>query len=394
MKDKTGGRRSLRVAVVGAGIGGVSAACSLLNRGVDVMVFEQATALGEIGAGVLLLPNGLRQLERMEFGEALAAVGAKIGDGSQYYRADGTVVGPIVTSNSMGWNGVYGMHRADLLNALAAKLPAETIRLRHRCVGIVQAARSAQLQFAHGDSFDADIVIAADGIHSTLQKYAVESGPPEYSGVRAYRGLISREKLPGWPEVAHMVWMGDGKHFITYPVRSGRLLNYVGFVPTKDETIESWSAAGDVEELRHPSMDGIPELSDCSKRSRVAIGGVSMIAVRLCRGQAGGLYCWVTPPTRCFPISAKGPIRRLKMASPWRSFSKGETRTKSQIFCRDMKYFDAPEPTVFKLKRGKPGFVTTPSTTAWRSVIAKSQNLGCFANHFTTTTSKRPPSST
>ena len=102
MKDKTGGRRSLRVAVVGAGIGGVSAACSLLNRGVDVMVFEQATALGEIGAGVLLLPNGLRQLERMEFGEALAAVGAKIGDGSQYYRADGTVVGPIVTSELDG----------------------------------------------------------------------------------------------------------------------------------------------------------------------------------------------------------------------------------------------------------------------------------------------------
>ena len=185
----------------------------------------------------------------MGLGEALAAVGAKIGDGSRYYRADGTVVGPIVTTDSTGWNGVYGMHRADLLNALAATLPAETIRLGHRCVGIVQTACSARLQFAHGDSFEADIVIAADGIHSTLQKYVVEPGPPEYSGVRAYRGLISREKLPGWPEAAHMVWMGDGKHFIVYPVRSGRLLNYVGFVPTKDETIESWSAAGDVEEL-------------------------------------------------------------------------------------------------------------------------------------------------
>ena len=97
--------------------------------------------------------------------------------------------------------------------------------------------------------FEADIIIAADGIHSTLQKYVVEPASPEYSGVRAYRGLISREKLSGWPEAAHMVWMGDGKHFIAYPVRSGRLLNYVGFVPTKDETIESWSAAGDVEEL-------------------------------------------------------------------------------------------------------------------------------------------------
>ena len=77
------GRRSLRAAIVGGGIGGISAACSLRHRGVDVTVFEQAKALGEIGAGVLLLPNGLRQLERMGLGEALAAVGAKIGEGSQ-----------------------------------------------------------------------------------------------------------------------------------------------------------------------------------------------------------------------------------------------------------------------------------------------------------------------
>jgi salicylate hydroxylase len=255
MEDKFGRRRSLRAAVVGGGIGGISAACSLLDRGVDVTVFEQARALGEIGAGVLLLPNGLRQLERMGLGEALAAVGAKIGGGSPYYRADGTVVGPIVTTDSTGWNGVYGMHRADLLNALAAKLPPKTIRIGHRCVGIDQTVASAQLQFAHGDSFEADIIIAADGIHSTLQKCVVEPTPPEYSGVRAYRGLIPREKLPGWPEAAHMVWMGDGKHFIAYPVRGGRLLNYVGFVPTENETIESWFATGDVEELS-ASFDG------------------------------------------------------------------------------------------------------------------------------------------
>ena len=255
MKDKSGSNRSLRAAVLGGGVGGVSAACSLHQRGVEVAVFEQASALGEIGAGVLVLPNGLRQLERMGLGEALAVVGAKIGGNSQYYRADGTVIGPIVITDSTGWNGVYGMHRADLLNALAAKLPAETIRFRHRCIGIVQTRHCARLQFAHGDSFEADIIIAADGIHSTLQKYVVDPTSPEYSGVRAYRGLIPREKLPGWPEAAHMVWMGDGKHFIVYPVRSGRLLNYVGFVPTKNETVESWSAAGDVDELA-ASFDG------------------------------------------------------------------------------------------------------------------------------------------
>jgi 2-polyprenyl-6-methoxyphenol hydroxylase-like FAD-dependent oxidoreductase len=255
MNDKSGSNTGLRAAIVGGGIGGVAAACSLRQRGVDVTVFEQARTLGEVGAGLITSPNALRQLERLGLGEALAAVGAKIGDGSRYCRADGTVVGPIVTTDSTGWNGIYGMHRADLLNTLAAKLPPKTIRLGQCCTGIVQTASSARLQFAHGDSVEVDVVIAADGIQSTLQKYVVEPKPPEYSGVRAYRGLISREKLPSWPEAAHMVWMGEGKHFIVYPVRSGRLLNYVGFVPTKSETIESWSAPGDVGELV-ASFDG------------------------------------------------------------------------------------------------------------------------------------------
>jgi salicylate hydroxylase len=141
------------------------------------------------------------------------------------------------------------MHRADLLNVLTANLTSGIIRTGHRCTGLEQDAVAAQLKFANGETAEADIVIAADGIHSTLQKYVVEPKPPEYSGVRAYRGLIPREKLPGWREEAHQVWMGDRKHFMVYPVRSGRILNYVGFVPTRNVTIESWSAVGDRDEL-------------------------------------------------------------------------------------------------------------------------------------------------
>ena len=132
MKDKPQPTNPLRAAVVGGGIGGLSAACALRLRGIDVMVFEQAAALGEIGAGLTIFPNSLRQLERMGLGEALAAVGAKIGDGSEYYRADGTVVGSMLMTDSSGWNGIYGMHRADLLNALAASLRPGTIRAGHR----------------------------------------------------------------------------------------------------------------------------------------------------------------------------------------------------------------------------------------------------------------------
>src|ERR1700679_845724 len=117
----------LRAAIVGGGIGGLAAACSLASRGIDVTVFEQAAQLGEVGAGVFIYPNSLRQLERMGLREALAAVGAKVGAGSEYYRMDGTVVGKVLTHDSSGWNGLYGMHRADLLNTLAATLPKSSI---------------------------------------------------------------------------------------------------------------------------------------------------------------------------------------------------------------------------------------------------------------------------
>jgi salicylate hydroxylase len=249
MNEKASPTRPLRAAIVGGGIGGLAAACSLMRRGIDVTVFEQAAQLGEVGAGVFIYPNSLRQLERMGLREALAAVGAKVGPGSEYCRMDGSVVGPVLTTDSSGWNGLYGMHRADLLNTLAATLPKSSIRTGHRCIGLEQNADAAQLQFANGEVAEADVVIAADGIQSVLQKYVVEPSPPEYSGVRAYRGLVARDKLPGWREEAHQIWMGDGKHFMAFPVRSGRLLNYVGFVPTKNETVESWSAVGDRDEF-------------------------------------------------------------------------------------------------------------------------------------------------
>jgi len=241
--------KRLRAAIVGGGIGGLSAANALASRGIDVAVFEQAAALGEVGAGVFIYPNALRQLERMGLKEPLAAVGARVGTGSEYCRMDGSVVGKILTTDSSGWNGLYGMHRADLLDVLADAIPSSAVHTGHRCVGFDQNDRAAQLTFSNGETIETDLVVAADGIQSSLQKYVVAPSMPEYSGSRAYRGLIASEKVPWWRKEAHQVWMGDGKHFMVFPVRSGQLLNYVGFVPTEDQTIESWSAIGDRDEL-------------------------------------------------------------------------------------------------------------------------------------------------
>lgn len=241
--------RRLRAAIVGGGIGGLSAANALVRRGIEVAVYEQAPALGEVGAGVFIFPNGRRQLERAGLRDALAKVGARIGDGSEFYRLDGTVVGRVVVTDSSGWNGLYGMHRADLLAVLAEALPPGVVHTGHRCVAFEQDAQAAKLFFANGNSAEADVVIGADGIQSVLQRYVVEPSTPEYSGSRAYRGLIARAKVPGWRDEAQQIWMGDGKHFIVFPVRRGEMLNYVGFVPTSSETAESWSAVGDRNEL-------------------------------------------------------------------------------------------------------------------------------------------------
>jgi salicylate hydroxylase len=241
--------KPLRAAIIGGGISGLSAANALIRRGIDVTVYEQAPALGEVGAGVFTYPNALRPVERMGLGDAFAQVGAKVGPGSEYYRMDGTLVGKVLTTDSSGWNGMYGMHRADLLNIFANVIPPSAIRTGHRCIGFEQDRRAAHVKFDNGNEAEADVVIACDGIHSTLQQFVVETSPPEYSGSRAYRGLIEAKKLPNWRKEAHQIWMGDGKHFMVFPVRRGELLNYVGFVPTSTETAESWSAIGDRDEL-------------------------------------------------------------------------------------------------------------------------------------------------
>ncbi|MDR1968858.1 MAG: FAD-dependent monooxygenase [Burkholderiaceae bacterium] len=250
----------IRAAIVGGGIGGLFAANALRARGIDVTVYEQAKVLGEVGAGIVLFPNGVRQLKRMGFNDALDSIGAKYGPDSQYCRMDGTKVGSVQITDSSGSHCTYGVHRADLLGIFAAALPQGVVRTDHRCTGFEQDGASTRLTFANGHHAQADVVIAADGIHSELRRFVVMPQKPEYSGMRAFRGLVAREKLSHWRDHAHQVWMGDGKHFMAYPVRAGALLNYVGFVPAV-ETIESWSAVGDRNQLLASFRDWNPSVT-------------------------------------------------------------------------------------------------------------------------------------
>ena len=239
----------LRVAVVGGGIGGAAAAAALLQRGLDIQLYEQATALTEVGAGVAIQPNGVRMLRRLGLAEDLISSGARWVD-PQFRRADGSFAASMWPAELASQIEFYGMHRADLLAMFVDRLPADSVKAGHRCVGFEQDDEQAVLTFANGVRTTADVVIAADGIHSTLQQFVVAPSAPLYSGSVAYRGVISAASV-SWPPGAMRNWLGAGKHFLVFPVRSGKLINYVGFVTSDEPMKKSWSTRGDPSVLAH-----------------------------------------------------------------------------------------------------------------------------------------------
>jgi salicylate hydroxylase len=97
---------------------------------------------------------------------------------------------------------------------------------------------------------EGDVVVAADGVHSELRQHVVPPSHPTFSGAVAYRGLVPHASIPHWPTDAWLMWLGPAKHFLTFPVRAGELINFVGFVPADEEMKESWSAPGDPVLLR------------------------------------------------------------------------------------------------------------------------------------------------
>jgi 2-polyprenyl-6-methoxyphenol hydroxylase-like FAD-dependent oxidoreductase len=244
-----GGERP-NVAIVGGGIGGLFAANALIAHGVPVSVYEQAPALGEIGAGVFLTPNSVRQLARLGLGPAVEKWGARVGTNSRYFRHDGTSIAPVQVTDSSGWNATFGMHRADLVAILADALPSEVVHTGHRRTAFEQDGNVARVSFSNGSIVAADAVVAADGIHSELRPYVFPPSPPVFSGSVAYRGVLAHERVPDWPTDAWLMWLGKARHFLTFPVRARQLINYVGFVPADEEMKESWSAPGDPEVLR------------------------------------------------------------------------------------------------------------------------------------------------
>ncbi|TFY98603.1 FAD-dependent monooxygenase [Ramlibacter rhizophilus] len=251
-----------KVVIVGGGIGGLFAANALLSKGLQVEVYEQAPALGEIGAGVFVTPNAVRHMERVGLGPAVARWGARVGPDSAYRRHDGSFIAPVQVADAEGWNACFGMHRADYVQFLSENLPAGIVRTGHRAVGFEQDGDVARVKFANGATAQGDVVVGADGIHSELRPHVFPPSTPVFHGTISYRGLVPRERLAHWPMDRWEMWAGPSKHFLVFPVRHGTMVNYVGFVPADEEMKESWSAPGDPEVLRREFEGWDPRITE------------------------------------------------------------------------------------------------------------------------------------
>lgn len=242
--------KTTRIGVIGGGMGGMTAAIALQRiADVDVTVFEQARQLGDVGAGVTVAPNGSRVLDKLGVLEPVRNAGA-VPDGHGVYQdSHGNLVAEAAWEDSRQQYRNIGMYRPDLVHVLAAQFDADRIRLGHRLTNIQPHDSGVTVEFENGEREEFDAVVGADGIHSVVRNSLVHVPEPVYSGYMAYRGVLDASLLPDDWRMISQVWMGEGKHFMCYPLKQRTLFNYVGFVPSERPLKETWSAPGDIGEL-------------------------------------------------------------------------------------------------------------------------------------------------
>ena len=253
------------IGISGAGIGGLAAAIALRKLGLESVVFEQAPKFARVGADINLTPNAVLALDGLGVGDELRKTAAR-----PTHRISRTWDTGEETSRlemSQAAETRYGapqltMHRADLLAALEQAVPAATIHLGKRTVGIDEGADGITVRFEDGTSQRVDVLVGADGIHSTVRKHLLGDEYPDFTGVVAYRAVVPASRLDGVPNLgAFTKWWGPNPEtqIVTFPLNLGRDIFIFATTPQDSWRHESWTMPGSVEELRASYSDFHPE---------------------------------------------------------------------------------------------------------------------------------------
>ena len=205
----------VRIAIVGGGIGGLTAALALKKFGFEAEVYEQAPALLDIGAAIALWPNATRVLERLDLGETIRAHAGEMRE-IRWLDQRGFLINGVRISNAVA------LHRADLQSTLLHALRAELIKLGHSLVGYETCGDKVVARFSNGDEIEADFLIGADGIHSHVRSTLLGKDEPTYRGYTVWRG-IAADVPSGITRATAIEIHGHGQRFGIGPVGGGRV---------------------------------------------------------------------------------------------------------------------------------------------------------------------------
>ena len=241
------------IGIIGGGVGGLTAAASLLRAGFDVQVYEQAGTLGEVGAGINIGPNASRILHRLGIADELGRTGVKPASFDQRRWDDGRILlrSPLGEAVEKAFGApYYTFHRRDLHRALANAIPADRTHLAHRFTHLMDHGDRVEAYFENGASISVDALIGADGIHSVVRHALFGPEKPRFTGCVAYRGMVPSNHLRHLDlELTNQIWMGPNAHFVHYFVSAGRLVNFVAITEQDSWLGESWVDRGEVADV-------------------------------------------------------------------------------------------------------------------------------------------------
>ncbi|MEP7029819.1 MAG: FAD-dependent monooxygenase [Pseudolabrys sp.] len=247
-------KKKLNVAVVGAGMGGLAVAATLRRAGIDVQVYEQAARFARIGAGIQMMPNSMKVLRGIGVEDRLRQIAFPPVSHLNRDGASGALMRELPMPESLYGAPYFCMHRADLHDALASVVPSEIIHLGKKLVGLDHSGGQVTLRFADGSAASADAVVGADGAHSTVRDLIVGPDAPVHKGRIAYRAVFPAKLMGGFDiGPSRTKWWGTDRHIVIYYTNKQKSeVYFVTSVPEAAEwmTQESWSAKGDVKELR------------------------------------------------------------------------------------------------------------------------------------------------
>ena len=254
--------RKLKIAVVGAGIGGLTAAAALTQKGFEVQVYERSDKLGEVGAGLQMGPNAVKVIRALGLEDAYMKTASEPENRISLTWDTGQLRSQEQLRGVMEktYGAAYTMsHRADLHSLLMSQVPEKNIHTGHACVDAENFENHAVVQFANGKEIEADIVIASDGIHSVIRKKLFGDSKPRFSGQICWRLSVPmddflrvNEKSP-YPFTGkeYAGWIGPTGHVLFYPIRAGELLNIFAGRVSSTWADENWavpSATGEMME--------------------------------------------------------------------------------------------------------------------------------------------------